>query len=347
MPTSELAPLNLFAVELRRAAAGAAAPDKAPSLRELSKISGVGRSAIGDWLAGRSLPRSWDDGAVLVVDAIIKLAARYGKRFPDEEAVRQRCKDAYESAKNTSQVPGGAPLPGIGATADPADAASWRSADDEPGPVGPVPEAGSAAHSSSRGRGKYAAVAGFAVVTVAVLLTLLWWLPEKRALVPAADLPPIKVSLHPTPLRSAKSEKCVTVDGDADETRAFQLGCTDAPGRSWYLQQAAETGASVHLFRIVNASNGKCLSYSDEFFGGARVVVQRPCVQGKDQGQTWSFVFDPDRGDGWIYGRLANMRSSYCLDINGESVDDGTPVIQWNCGEKLNQLFKVMKEAVR
>lgn len=149
MPASALTPLNPFATELCRAAAGADAPDKAPSLRELSKISGVGRSAIGDWLAGKSLPRSWDDGAVLVVDAIIKLAARYGKRFPDEEAVRQRCKDAYYSAKSAQPANGTSsgctPVLGVAATAGSAEAASRCAPDDRSGqgPVGSVPASGS------------------------------------------------------------------------------------------------------------------------------------------------------------------------------------------------------------
>ena len=78
---------------------------QAPSRRELAKISGMGKTAVADWLAGQGLPRSWDDGAVRLVDAIIKFAARCGKRFPDEEAVRQRCK-AYYSARTAQPVNG-------------------------------------------------------------------------------------------------------------------------------------------------------------------------------------------------------------------------------------------------
>jgi len=119
--------LNPFASELARAAAAAAAPGTAPSRRELAKISGVGKTAIADWLAGKSLPRSWDDGAVLLVEAIIKVAARYGKRFPDEEAVRQRCKDAYYSAKSVQSAngtPGSCtPIQDVDATAGSVEAA--------------------------------------------------------------------------------------------------------------------------------------------------------------------------------------------------------------------------------
>lgn len=172
---SEQPPLNPFAAELRRAAAGAAAPDKAPSLRELSSVSGVGRSAIGDWLAGKSLPRSWDDGAVLVVDAIIKLATRYGKRFADEEAVRQRCKDAYDRARKAQQensiTGSGTPLPEIAATATPTESASRYTTADEPDSE--EPESGTASVRRWRSRYSFLAVSIFTVLVVVVCVALI------------------------------------------------------------------------------------------------------------------------------------------------------------------------------
>ncbi|MGH3830966.1 MAG: hypothetical protein ACRDRS_11040 [Pseudonocardiaceae bacterium] len=126
-------------------------------------------------MAGKSLPRSWDDGAVLVVDAIIKLADRYGKRFADAEAVRQRCKDAYDRAKSAPQAdstPGsGTPVPGIDATAAPVEAAPRRAANDGPEPAKPGPEPSSVRW--WRARYAVSAVAVFAVLTVVVALILL------------------------------------------------------------------------------------------------------------------------------------------------------------------------------
>lgn len=341
MPIPALGPLNPFAAELRRAAAGAAAPDKAPSLRELSMISGVGRSAIGDWLAGKSLPRSWDDGAVLVVDAIIKLAARYGKRFPDEDAVRQRCRDAYYSAKNAQQGIGCVPVPNVTATAGAVEAASQISSDD-----GSVPASGIAVSLPGRWATKHAvsAIVFSAVLAIIMALTALWWPAQRSQPAPPTNSSAVLIPSRSTSLQAAHSKKCVTVEGDAEESRVFQAGCKNTPGGTWYLRPVGDTGNVEYLFRIVNASNSKCLSYSDELVGEAHIVVQRLCAN--DQGQIWSFTPDPDRGDRWIYGRFTNMRSSRCLDINNERVDDGISVVQWNCGEKLNQLFKIMKESV-
>ncbi|MGH3775146.1 MAG: RICIN domain-containing protein [Pseudonocardiaceae bacterium] len=329
--------LNPFAAELGRAAAAAAAPDKAPSRRELAKISGVGKTAVADWLAGKSLPRSWDDGAVLLVDAIIKFAARYGKRFPDEEAVRQRCRDAYYSARSAQPVnstPGSVtPLSSVEVIAGSAETASRCAADDGSGPVGSAPESGSVASLPGGWRAKRTvlAVLVFAILAGTVSLTLLWWPAGKPV----------------TPLISMKSSKCVSIDGDADEARAFQLDCTPEPGRKWYLQPATDDGSMALLFRIVNASNGKCLSYSEEMFGGAHVVAQRSCASGNNRDQLWNFVVENHaRGDSWISGKFINMRSGLLLDINGESVADGAPVIQWQDNGKLNQHFRLINEAV-
>lgn len=332
--------LNPFAAELGRAAAAAAAPDQAPSRRELAKISGVGKTAIADWLAGKSLPRSWDDGAVLLVDAIIKIAARYGKRFPDEEAVRQRCKDAYYSAKRIPQlngIPANYPAVPSGATT-----ADQRAADDEPG--GSVPEPKYLAFLAGGGRAKRVfSIASVVAVSAMASASILWWWPAAWHRSAPAARPLLGGALsHPTPLVSAKSGKCVVVDGDVDEARASLSGCTGTPGRLWYLRPVVGSIPVVNLFHIVNASNNRCLSYSDEMYGGAHVVVQRSCAASQEKGQLWNFVTDGNRVDNCIHGVFINMRSSLLLDINGEKVDDGTPVIQWWENGKQNQRFCVM-----
>lgn len=344
--------LNPFAAELRRAAAAAAAPDKAPSRRELARVSGVGKTAIADWLAGKSIPRSWDDGAVLLVDAIIKLAARYGKGFPDEDAVRQRCMDAYYNAKSAQEVND---TPNICTTAPVTPAAggekvaSQHAAGDEPAPVESVPESSYPTFSARGWHTKRTApvVAVFAMLTIAAALILWWWSPiDRRGPAPAANLPLAGIPWHPTPLVSAKSGKCVAVDGDADEARAFLSGCTGTPGRLWNLRPTAGEVPATPLYHIVNPSNGKCLSYSEGMFGGARVVVQRSCAIGMDKGQLWNFVTEGNRGDAWTYGVFVNMQSSLLLDINGEEVEDGTPVIQWWENGKQNQRFRVTSEVI-
>lgn len=321
--------LNPFAAELGRAAAVAAAPDKAPSRRELARISGLSKTAVADWLAGKSLPRSWDDGAVLLVDSIIKFAARYGKSFPDEDAVRQRCRDAYYCAKSAQQMNGN---PGVDSSilhgGVITDSGARCAADGPLVSVKSAPEAGIVVNSAGGWRAKRTIWTGLVVTILAgtVTLALLWWPGGKAA----------------TPLISVKTKKCVSVAGDVDETRAFQRACTSEPGSQWYLQRTA----GDDIFRIVNASNGKCLSASDGMHGGAHVVAQRSCADVSDTRQLWSFVKDGEPRQGWTSGTFTNMRSSQLLDINGGSTEEGVPVIQWFEDHGSNQRFQMMTEAV-
>ncbi|MGH3875284.1 MAG: hypothetical protein ACRDSR_27950 [Pseudonocardiaceae bacterium] len=114
-----------------------------------------------------------------MVEAILKIAARRGKRFPDEEVMRQRCKDAYEIAKNTQQTDctssGSAPILAIDVTAVPweVDTMSRCVADDVPAPAGSVPEPGSATSSVRRRRATYAVLAAVVVAALTVTLILL------------------------------------------------------------------------------------------------------------------------------------------------------------------------------
>lgn len=91
--------INPFAAELRSLASRAGAADRIPTLREIEKVSGIGRTQIGQWLRGSGLPRSWDDGADVVVTALFKIAVQNRRPIEDEEASRSRCRDAYHRAK--------------------------------------------------------------------------------------------------------------------------------------------------------------------------------------------------------------------------------------------------------
>lgn len=130
----------------------------------------------------------------------------------------------------------------------------------------------------------------------------------------------------------------------ADGAKTYQHPCTGEPGRTWKLKRVEEGPADPAVFRIVGADSGRCLTFSEERFGGARVIVQQICDPASDA-QEWRFVVEEQR-NGFSYGQLINMRRSTCLDINGNSVDVGTPVVLWICGGQYNQRFGVADEAV-
>ncbi|MGQ0777968.1 MAG: RICIN domain-containing protein [Pseudonocardiales bacterium] len=149
-----------------------------------------------------------------------------------------------------------------------------------------------------------------------------------------------------TPLVALHSGKCVSITGDvmADGVKVQQHTCTGVPGRTWRLESVGEGLADWAVFRIVGVDSGRCLTFSEERFGGAQVIVQQTCDPASDA-QEWRFIIEEQR-NGSSYGQLINMRSSTCLDINGGSVDVDTPVVLWMCGDQRNQRFGVADEAV-
>ncbi|MDQ3274176.1 MAG: ricin-type beta-trefoil lectin domain protein [Actinomycetota bacterium] len=136
----------------------------------------------------------------------------------------------------------------------------------------------------------------------------------------------------------------VTGDAMVDRAKTYQQACTDEPGRSWGLERVREGPAGPDVYRIVGVESGRCLTFSEERFGGAQVIVQQTCDPASDA-QQWRFVVEEQRNR-FSYGVFINMGRSGCLDVNGGSVDVGTPVVLWFCGEQLNQRFGVANEVV-
>lgn len=149
-----------------------------------------------------------------------------------------------------------------------------------------------------------------------------------------------------TPLIALHSGRCVSVTGDvmAEGAKATQHACTGVPGRTWHLERVGKGSADPAVFRIVGVNSGRCLTFSEERIGGARVIVQQLCRAALEI-QEWRFIIEEQR-DGFSYGQLINMGQGSCLDINGGSVDAAAPVVLWICGEQRNQRFGVAGEAV-
>jgi len=149
-----------------------------------------------------------------------------------------------------------------------------------------------------------------------------------------------------TPLLALHSGRCVTVTGEvtADGAKGHQHACTGEPDQRWHLERVREGPAEPAVYRIVGVGSGRCLTPSEERFGGAPVIVQQTCDPAADA-QEWRFIIEEQR-NAFSYGQFINMARSSCLDINGGSVDVGTPVVLWVCGEQRNQRFGVANEAV-
>jgi hypothetical protein len=157
-----------------------------------------------------------------------------------------------------------------------------------------------------------------------------------------------------TTLVASNSGKCVAIkeDGALLGAPAHQINCTDAPGENWTLRDepaAAPENTGDRIVRIVNAATGMCLESADaeRKFGGATQIVQRPCIDGNGA-QLWILNVLQRQADS-VHVKFLGLRHHDCLNINGESTENGAYVIRWECHEpepQANEIFRVHPDAV-
>lgn len=166
-----------------------------------------------------------------------------------------------------------------------------------------------------------------------------------RSSVPAEPAGLSTLDSGATQLTALHSGKCTAITGGAiaSGAPALQLPCTNGAGTNWSLRLDRDA------FRIRNTSSGLCLSSSDDERknGGATTVVQRPCGE---PGQLWRVeVVSRDADGASVRFSLAGQEiPDDCMNINGESTDDGAQVVRWPCGSRPadNSLFRVSSAAL-
>ncbi len=155
-----------------------------------------------------------------------------------------------------------------------------------------------------------------------------------------------------TPLIALNSKKCIVIkdDGAPIGAPAHQVNCANAPGEKWALLPAdpavAAGNAGDRVFYIRNAVSNMCLESSDaeRRFGDATQVVQRRC--GNNDVQRW-ILRVLSRGADSLDVVFMGLRHKDCLNINGESIDNGTYVIRYPCHEPnhTNEIFQINADA--
>jgi hypothetical protein len=80
--------------------------------------------------------------------------------------------------------------------------------------------------------------------------------------------------------------------------------------------------AAAKYVKLVNADTGKVLAVADNSDeAGAKAVVAK---DDGSKGQQWSFEKDGDQY------KIVNRKSGKVLDVEGESMDEGGSIIQWD-----------------
>ncbi|MGH3615206.1 MAG: RICIN domain-containing protein [Pseudonocardia sp.] len=189
-----------------------------------------------------------------------------------------------------------------------------------------------------------------AVITTQQWATYLRDLPYRppcpdQSSVSAEPVEPSTLDSGATQLMAVHSGKCTAITGGAiaSGAPALQLPCANGPGTTWSLTRDGDA------FRIRNTSSGLCLSSSDDERknGGSTTVVQRPCGE---PGQLWRVQIVSRDADGASlrFTLIGQEIPDDCMNINGESTDDGAQVVRWPCGSQPadNALFRVSSAAL-
>ncbi len=166
--------------------------------------------------------------------------------------------------------------------------------------------------------------------------------------------PTSKTPAGSTPLITSDSGKCVAIKdvGSRLGAPAYQLGCTGALGENWTLLPdelaVAPESTEGHIVRIVNADSRMCLESADteQTFKGATLVVQRPCLPG-NRDQLWILNVLKRREDS-VDVVFLGLKHRDCLNINGESKENGAYVIRWEChtpDHQPNEIFRIHADA--
>lgn len=179
------------------------------------------------------------------------------------------------------------------------------------------------------------------------------YLPDRAYDPPCAGEPADVRAASPAPPGSVQivarhSGKCIAIREGTERAgaEAYQVPCDGTPGTRWFLRPVEGTVDSSGPFRLVNAASGHCLesSDSDRLVGAASRATQRLCAE--VVGQAWQFELVSSAGE-TTRGLFRNLRGDRdCLDVNGNTTADDTPIIRWPCGRSGNQIFEVPTAAL-
>ncbi|WNM40971.1 RICIN domain-containing protein [Micromonospora halotolerans] len=136
------------------------------------------------------------------------------------------------------------------------------------------------------------------------------------------DQPVVPAAAEPTPAASESSAAAAT-------TAAAPT--TAAPSPSTAPTTPAAPAATPKVIRGI--PSGLCVGVTGDDPEGANAALA-DCTGGPEQ----QWVVTPVAADTYV---LVNAASGKCLDVYGQSTDDGTDLVQWSCNGQANQQWKL------
>ncbi|MFG3689394.1 RICIN domain-containing protein [Micromonospora sp. NPDC047740] len=142
---------------------------------------------------------------------------------------------------------------------------------------------------------------------------------------------PVSTAAVPTPTASESSPAAPTTEA----TPTTAAPTTAAPPSPTAAPAPPAPAAGPKVFRGV--PSGRCVGVTGDEPEGAQAALA-DCTGGPEQ----QWVATPVAADVFT---LVNAASGKCLDVYGQSADDGAKVVQWSCNGQANQQWRLAPAA--
>lgn len=139
-------------------------------------------------------------------------------------------------------------------------------------------------------------------------------------------------AVGPSWIEFQHSHKCAEDPAySTGNVRLNQWTCVNQSNEWWYM---VPDGSQT--WDVKNGYSGKCMNVASASKSNGAHVIQYPCSRAANSRWFWGYVKFASGHAGYV---LVNANSRLCLNVAGYSKSNGADLIQYTCGDYLNELF--------
>ena len=174
-------------------------------------------------------------------------------------------------------------------------------------------------------------------MTSSAIFTIRWRVPRpetgetKHSVTPLQPSASTQTVVGPSWIEFEHGECAEDPGYDTGNIRIDQWQCVNQTNEWWYME-----GADSTTWYVVNGYSGKCMNVASASTSNGAFVIQYPCSYDANNRWAWQYVSFSSGHQGY---RLVNVNSGLCLNVAGYSTSNGADLIQYTCGDYLNELF--------
>jgi Ricin-type beta-trefoil lectin domain-like len=132
------------------------------------------------------------------------------------------------------------------------------------------------------------------------------------------------------------SDKCIGTSGGstADGAHMRQFVCDGRANQRFTFEPLGGNAYKIHP-----THSNKCLAVENRSTANLAHIIQTTCAN--DTAQQWRILNDKLQ-PGLSGAQIASVLSGRCLDVEGASNAVGARLVQFDCGQQLNQKFDLL-----